>query len=344
MAVSTIVLATAWACGGDGGNVEPNTPPVAAFTAPTTCTVNAPCAFTDASTDDHGIASREWDFGDGSAKVTDASTTHAFAEAKDYTVTLTVTDAAGETSSVSHAVTVGAGTPSNLPPVASFTVPPCVINTACTFTSTSTDADGQVAAARWDFSDDQSSLDGPSVDHTFATEGAFNVTLTVTDDDGATNAITQSVTVSPAASQDCVSNGTTEVICTIAVAQRSTLAITLTGVSCEIGGNRLFIPPPEPRAQTVFTNVCSQIVPAEYGLTDPSGAPLILEAGTQLPIQFHRGTPDAGDPAAGPPAAKLESTSANNWTISIDDGGNVGGPSEPDFTDALLTVVATPVP
>src|SRR5215216_3091288 len=64
MAVSTIVLATAWACGGDGGNVEPNTPPTAAFTVPS-CTAGTACTFTDGSTDTDGsIASRTWDFGD----------------------------------------------------------------------------------------------------------------------------------------------------------------------------------------------------------------------------------------------------------------------------------------
>src|SRR5215210_7978153 len=104
MAVSTIVLATAWACGGDGGNVEPNSPPVAVFTAPVNCTAAVACTFSDASTDDHGVTSLEWDFADATEKVTvsGSSTTHTYAEANDYTVTLKVTDAAGETNSVSH--------------------------------------------------------------------------------------------------------------------------------------------------------------------------------------------------------------------------------------------------
>src|ERR671924_107310 len=65
LAAATTVLALVTACGDNGGNVEPNQPPSAAFTAPS-CVVSTPCQFTDASTDDHGIATRDWDFGDGS--------------------------------------------------------------------------------------------------------------------------------------------------------------------------------------------------------------------------------------------------------------------------------------
>ncbi|HMH57028.1 MAG TPA: hypothetical protein VK535_12290, partial [Gemmatimonadales bacterium] len=75
MAVSTLILAGAWACGGDSG-VGPNTPPVAAFTAPT-CTPAVPCQFTDASTDADGtISTRSWDFGDASAVVPDQNPLH----------------------------------------------------------------------------------------------------------------------------------------------------------------------------------------------------------------------------------------------------------------------------
>jgi len=345
MAVSTIVLATAWACGGDGGNVEPNTPPVAVFTAPVNCTAAVACTFSDASTDDHGVTSREWDFGDATEKVTvsGSSTTHTYAEANDYTVTLKVTDAAGETNSVSHTVTVGTGATANLPPVASFTSPACIVNTDCTFTSTSTDADGQVSLVDWAFGK-KASLDGARVTHQYATAADYSVVLTVTDDDGATNAVTQTVTASSVAAQDCTASGSTEVICTISIAQASKVQITLISVSCELGGNRLFVPPPKPRAQTIFTNLCSQIPPQVYTLKDDTGADLVFEAGTQLPIQFHRGEPDigGGDPPAGIPQAHLEPTSATAWTINIDDGGDPTGVGEPDFTDVILSVELIP--
>ena len=51
------------------------------------------------------IASREWDFGDGTA-ASGAEVSHAYSEAGDYTVSLTVTDDEGATATASQTVTV----------------------------------------------------------------------------------------------------------------------------------------------------------------------------------------------------------------------------------------------
>lgn len=67
-----------------------------------------------------------------------------------------------------------------------------------TFNGTSsTDADGTITAYVWSFGDGGTGT-GPSVQHTFTTTQAiekFTVTLTVTDDDGATSQVTQSIEV-----------------------------------------------------------------------------------------------------------------------------------------------------
>ena len=58
------------------------------------------CTFdADGSTDDYGIASYTWDFGDGSSSVTGTSpvVTHSFAARGTYTITLVITDTAGQT-------------------------------------------------------------------------------------------------------------------------------------------------------------------------------------------------------------------------------------------------------
>ena len=81
----------------------------------------------------------------------------------------------------------------NLPPVANFTFTTNYL--AANFTDTSTDPDGTVVAWSWVFGDGgTSTVQNPS--HTYATGGTYNVTLTVTDNDGAQNSITKPVTVS----------------------------------------------------------------------------------------------------------------------------------------------------
>ena len=78
------------------------------------------------------------------------------------------------------------------PPVAGFTFTAADLDV--TFTDASSDADGSVVAWTWDFGDGTSSS-AQSPAHAYASGGAYNVTLTVTDNDGLTGAVTQSVTV-----------------------------------------------------------------------------------------------------------------------------------------------------
>ncbi len=78
-------------------------PPVASFSA--NCT-DLTCQFDgSASSDDNGVASYSWDFGDGNGNSV-AQTSHSYAAAGQYTVTLTVTDTAGQSNSSSQQVNV----------------------------------------------------------------------------------------------------------------------------------------------------------------------------------------------------------------------------------------------
>jgi 3-phytase len=61
----------------------------------------------------------------------------------------------------------------------------------------STDTDGTIVDHAWDFGDG-SSESGPEVTHAYGAAGTYTVTLTVTDDDGATDEASQVVTVSEA--------------------------------------------------------------------------------------------------------------------------------------------------
>jgi PKD repeat protein len=83
--------------------------------------------------------------------------------------------------SVTHDVVVA-----NAPPVASFDYSPAQPYPGewIVFQSTSTDCDDSVAATTWDFHDGTTSTD-PNPVHKFATAGLHEVTLTVTDQNGA---------------------------------------------------------------------------------------------------------------------------------------------------------------
>jgi PKD repeat protein len=108
-------------------------------------------------------------------------------------VTLTVTDDDGSSSNVTKDVTVTAG---NAPPTAAFTS--SCTNLACTFTDVSTDSDGSVASRSWDFGDNTLAGTASPQSHPYAAAGTYHVTLTVTDNAGAINALTKDVTVSAA--------------------------------------------------------------------------------------------------------------------------------------------------
>jgi PKD repeat protein len=84
---------------------------------------------------------------------------------------------------------------SNQPPVAAFT-PRCSA-LSCGFTSTSSDPDGTIGTYSWSFGDGQTSaLQNPS--HDYAAAGTYTTSLTVTDDQGATNNTSQPVSVAAA--------------------------------------------------------------------------------------------------------------------------------------------------
>ncbi len=72
--------------------------------------MNLGCTFdASGSTDDHPIPAYSWTFGDG-ATGAGVTASHTFATAGTYTVTLAVTDTAGQTGTVAKAVTVTAPT------------------------------------------------------------------------------------------------------------------------------------------------------------------------------------------------------------------------------------------
>lgn len=170
-----------------------NKPPEAAFSfSPATPAPNAEVYFSDASSDPDGtVESWHWDFG-GEAFSNDRNPSHRFTEPGPHPVVLTVTDSDEATASVTQNVQVLP----NLPPVASFAFSPTAANTSTViqFSDQSSDPDGSVLSWRWDFGDETSSNDRNPT-HRFLDAGVYQVSLTVTDNDGSTNIVTQNVEI-----------------------------------------------------------------------------------------------------------------------------------------------------
>lgn len=160
--------------------------PVAWFTSQG---CNGPACSFDGSGSWSGIGpimSYTWDFGDGTSG-SGATVAHTYAAGGTYRVTLTVIDNAGV--SASRALDVGI----NAPPVASFTTAGTALT--CIFDgSGSSDPDGMIANYRWSFGDGTAGS-GVTVSHTYAASGTYAVSLTVTDNLGATGVRAGSVTV-----------------------------------------------------------------------------------------------------------------------------------------------------
>ena len=184
------------AAGGDADSVA-SPPPAQVAAGPTARLTHAPAvpetgtlvAF-DASdsTDQNGeIVAYGWDFdGDGrvDANTSDPFATHRYATPGVYRAAVTVFDDDGLTDRTTVAVRV------NDPPTPTFRYEPRppIVGEPVTFDATeSFDTDGDVVGYAWNFDDDGGTdATGAVVTRTFGRTGDRAVTLTVTDDDGAT--------------------------------------------------------------------------------------------------------------------------------------------------------------
>lgn len=142
---------------------------------------------------DGTIESYAWDFGDGST-ATGAEAQHVYGTAGNYEVKLTVTDNRGATATSTKTVTAGSTASA---PTAAFTS--AVTELSAEFdASGSTAPAGSIATYSWDFGDGETGT-GANPSHVYAAAGDYTVTLTVTDNLGATGTASETVTVSKAA-------------------------------------------------------------------------------------------------------------------------------------------------
>jgi RHS repeat-associated protein len=141
---------------------------------------------------DGSITSYQWNFGDNSTG-SGASPTHTYSSAGTYNVTLTVTDDAGASSTLSTTATIALG---NQAPVANSGGPYLAPkNTAVQFNgNASYDQDGTISTYQWNFGDGTSGS-GATPTHTYTTANTFTATLTVTDNSGTPSSSNVSVVV-----------------------------------------------------------------------------------------------------------------------------------------------------
>ena len=170
--------------------------PIAIFNSSSGC-ASGPVSFEDQSTENGGgqIVSWAWDFGDPASGTSNTSTqpnpTHLFSAPGNYTVMLFISNINGCEDSTSTTVTVAEE------PQVEFTWDDnCVLeSTQFTVDGTVTNI-GSVQTWNWDFGDGTySDIQDPA--HTYDIAGTFDVTLSITTNDGCYASITHSVTINP---------------------------------------------------------------------------------------------------------------------------------------------------
>ncbi|MEM3049860.1 MAG: PKD domain-containing protein, partial [Thermoplasmata archaeon] len=163
-------------------------PPVAVITVTGIEALTVHVSGADSYDPDGSIVSYAWDFGDG-ATAMGMTASHTYAMDGDYTITLEVTDNDGLKGMDQEVVTVSHEA---MPPVAMFTATMDWM-TVSVDASASYDPNMLPLAYAWDFGDGSSAM-GVTATHTYAMEGTYEITLTVTNSDGLSATASQSVT------------------------------------------------------------------------------------------------------------------------------------------------------
>jgi hypothetical protein len=194
---------------------------------------------------------------------------------------------------------------------------------SCDFHDSSTDDVGIVSWA-WNFGAQGSSEQNPV--YTYAAEGNYPVSLTVTDGAGKTSIATK--TVDPKApvvtTLSCV-DGTAPggfVACTLKLEAEAGFKVVLNSSSCEAHGNTFRVTAPVVGTLTsdgCYATAGTQLI---FGGPFPAGTEISAEVIAPL--------------LANPPQLRVAGDYQHGWTLTYEDGGDT------DFNDLVMTLTALP--
>ena len=133
-----------------------------------------------------------WNFGDGSAAATGDEVTHVYAAEGTFVVNITAADGEGGSAQTTMSVEVVNASPSIVAITPDATL---LEGTTAGFAATATDPGGDLLTYTWDFGDGGTGAVGDSVEHLYADNGVYTVTVVVTDPSSGSDTATVEVTV-----------------------------------------------------------------------------------------------------------------------------------------------------
>jgi PKD repeat protein len=140
---------------------------------------------------DGTIVSYDWDWGDSTTYGSGLTPSHVYAENGVYSATLKVTDSQGIITSSTFTVTVY-----DAPVIPELEDRTGVSGVEMGFSAEDAyDPDGEIVSYEWDWGDGTDPSTGLTPGHTYAENGVYEVTLTVTDSQGVSTSSTFTVTV-----------------------------------------------------------------------------------------------------------------------------------------------------
>jgi PKD repeat protein len=208
----------------------------------------------------------------------------------------------------------------NLAPNANFSFQCSALR--CDFEDSSTD-DGEIVSWNWNFGASGSAQRSPF--HVYEVAGSYPVTLTVTDNDGATSSATK--TVNPKApvvsSLSCVDGSAPGgfVTCTLRLEQEAGFKVVLDASSCEAHGNIFRVTAPV--SGTLTDDGCYETAGKQLIFAGP------FAPGTEI------GAEVVAPQLASPPRLRVDGAYPV-WTLTYEDGADA------DFNDLELTLTALP--